>query len=172
LLSSFRYKKTNLSLGRDYQLQIYNNNGLNLINVNNVYVALQQYQEVSTIDIMNPISSIVFTSGLLPISQGLVANPIIYNGTDTNFNNNNNKVSILADFQLPFDNPATYRPSISYTNTGEYKFVDLYGNSPLNTLQISCFWKDYYGKLHPFYLNTGCGANLKLLFRRKDFGNQ
>ena len=168
LLCSFRYKKTNLSLGRDYQIQIYNNNSLNSINVNNQYVALQQYQEVSTIDLMNPISSIVFTSGLLPISQSLLANPVVYNGTDKIINNNNNTLSILADFQLPFDNVSTYRPSISYVNTGEYKMVDLYGNSPINTIQISCFWKDYYGNLKPFYLNTGCGAYLKLLFRRKE----
>ena len=31
------------------------------------------------------------------------------------------------------------------------------------------YWKDTFGNIHPFELHPGCAANVKLMFRRKDF---
>ena len=34
---------------------------------------------------------------------------------------------------------------------------------------IIVYWKDRFGGLHPFQLQPGCAASVKLMFRRKDF---
>ena len=72
---------------------------------------------------------------------------------------------------MPVDGNNNYRNSIDYIPSAEYCFVDMYGNSPLSTIDISVYWKDRGGNLHPLLLTPGCNANIKLLFRRKDFNN-
>jgi len=39
----------------------------------------------------------------------------------------------------------------------------------LNRIDIIVYWKDRSGGLHPFLLQPGCAASVKLMFRRKDF---
>ena len=34
---------------------------------------------------------------------------------------------------------------------------------------IVVYWKDTFGNIHPFELQPSCSANVKLMFRRKDF---
>jgi hypothetical protein len=54
---------------------------------------------------------------------------------------------------------------------GEYRLIDLYGMSPQSAMEVSVLWKDQFGGTHIFYLGDGCSGSMKLLFRRKDFGN-
>lgn len=163
---------TNVVNGKNVQLTIFNNNGTNVLNLTN-YNVVQSYQEGSTVAMMNPISSIVFTTALLPIVPSNVAVPKIYGSQQALFNNGNNAniAPIISDFTVPVDATNRYKPNIVYTPTSEYRLFNLYGSSPVSAIEISAFWKDPFGGLHPVLLNSGCGANLKLLFRRKDYAN-
>jgi hypothetical protein len=129
------------------------------------------YQEGSTIALLNPIQSLVFTTAMLPVIPSLTSVPKVFNAPSGLFNvgNNSNLTPVLTDFQVPISATNTYRPSVEYTPSSEYRLADLYGTSPLSALEMSVFWKDVYGGLHPFFLGAGCSANIKIMFRRKDF---
>lgn len=135
---------------------------------------LTSIQENSSLAILNPIASFVFVSNSLSVLPGMTspANQIMSNVTPQNnvgALNNSNVSNILTDFIVPFGPENNYKNSINYTPVGEYRLIDLLGIAPLNTLNISVFWKDKFGNLNQFYLANGASISLKLLFRRKDF---
>lgn len=174
LLSSFQFirygETTSIANGKNYQFMVYNNYSLNQI-ILPTYTALQMYQENSTAGLFNPIQSIVFTTSLVPVNPENVSVPTVFGQDKRLFNvgNNSNIQPILTDFQVPFAPGNTYRPTIEYQPSGEYRLLDLYGSSPLSSLELQVYWKDNFGGIHPFYLGSGCSGNLKIMFRRKDF---
>jgi hypothetical protein len=173
LLSSFQFTSfgfTGITNGKNYLFDIYNINNTNVLNLP-TFNALQMYQEGSTSALLNPVSSLVFSTAMLPVSPSLVSVPKVFNAPSRLFNvgNNSNLAPIVTDFQVPFSPTNTYKPSVEYQPGGEYRLIDMYGTSPLSALELSVFWKDIYGGLHPFYLGAGCSATIKLMFRRKDY---
>ncbi len=128
-------------------------------------------QETTSISLLNPVSSIVFTTALLPLNNNLTSPPQIFNTTSTfNSNGNNSNISpIITDFQVNVSNGNTYKNSIEYTPTAEYRLVDIMSDTPISSIEVSVFWKDVYGVLHPYRLAAGASGNLKLLFRNKSF---
>lgn len=155
--------------GKNYQIMIYSVNGSNIYTLGSVNY-LQMYQEYSTSALWCPVSSIAFTTGTIPILPSQTTAPLIFNSlTQTGTGNNSNITPMLTDFEVPLDTGSEYKPNIFYAPTSEYRLIDLVGNSPLSSLQISCYWKDNYGILHPFKLSSGCSASIKIMFRRKAF---
>jgi hypothetical protein len=123
---------------------------------------------------MNPVQSIVFTSTILPVVMESVGTPLILNGTSSSqisIGSTANVFPVVTDFIVPFSATNGYVPDVSYVPSGEYRLVDLYGESPANQVDIQVYWKDQYGLLHPFYLGSGCSGSLKLMFRRKDYND-
>jgi len=165
---------TNVLYGKNVKLSIFNNNNTNLLNLP-TYNCIQTYQEGSTICMWNPISSIVFTTALLPVIPSNVAVPRVFNSNNniqnTGSGNNANIAPIISDFVVPVDATNRYKPNIVYTPSAEYRLFNLYGNSPISAIEITAYWKDMFGGLHPIYLNSGAGASLKIMFRRRDYNN-
>jgi hypothetical protein len=159
--------------GRNYKMNIYNNNGQNSMTISALYTVLVMFQEQPTVSLLNPVSSIVFTTGQLPVVPSLSSTPILFNSSTSNTSggNNANISPIISDFEVPFSALDTYKPNISYSASAEYRLIDLYGNSPLNAIQITVSWKDFFGNIRPLYLLADCVANLKIMFRRKDFNS-
>ena len=142
--------------------------------ITNGYTGIQIYQDHQTASLLNPVQSIVFTSTILPVVMENVGQPLILNGTaptQSVIGSNANIFPVVTDFIVPFSALNQYVPDISYVPNGEYRLVDLYGTSPANQVDIQVFWKDQYGLLHPFLVGSGCSGSLKLMFRRKNFGN-
>ena len=132
----------------------------------------QILQEYSTGPLWTPIESIVFTTSLIPVIPELVASPIIYdNNGFASVGGNANITTTLTDFIIPMITGNEYKPSINYTPTGEYRLSSLFGKQPIHSIQVNVFYKDRYGNLIPITLASGCSGSLKILFRRKDFGN-
>ncbi len=120
----------------------------------------------------NPIKSLVFASGLIPVLPTLTSPPKALDGTYlSSFGNNSNLSTQITDFEVGFSVNNTYKNTITYVPSGEYRLIDITSDIPLNSLDISVYWKDAYGNLNPFRLASACSGNLKLLFRRKDFNN-
>jgi hypothetical protein len=166
------YGYQNITNGKNVKFVVKNINNTNVINFDD-YNALQMYQEGSCCTLWNPIQSIIFTTGLLPVVNENISIPKIFNSDSNLFSggNNSNISPLLTDFIVPFSNINTYKPDIIYTSSSEYRLIDLYGNSPLSSLEVSVSWKDRFGNVHPLYLNSGCSASIKILFRRKDYNN-
>ena len=134
------------------------------------YTAVQVYQDGgTTAPLFNPISSIVFQTTVLPIVMEQVGTPKLTTGIVGG--NNANINPIITDFVVPISALNSFKPDITYTPSGEYRLVDMYGTTPVSNLNLILYWKDKYSQLHPFYLASGQSASVKLMFRRKDFSN-
>jgi len=131
------------------------------------YNALQIFQEQTSVNVWSPVTSIVFTSNTLPINSTNVCNPSVFlDGISTNNNGNNSDIAqVITDFQAENN---IYKNSCLYIPSGEYRYVDLMGNTPLYTIDINVFWKDALGRLQPFRLAAGCKASIKIMFERKE----
>ena len=133
---------------------------------------LQAHQEMTSIALWNPVASIVFASSLLPIIPTQTSAPKDIGNQSNNLTsggNNSNLLPILSDFSIAVDSNNQYRPMVEYNPGAEYRLIDMNSTTNLNRLDIIVYWKDRFGGLHPFQLQPGCAASVKLMFRRKDF---
>ena len=157
-----------------YQLYFPFQNFLNQVQVsggyeNPPYTYLEYQQEYPALASWSPVSSIVFTSSVLPIRMSQTSPSEIYNDNSTiNRNGNNSQIiPLISDFVVPLTTGLEYKPSIEYAPAAEYRLIDLLGSSPINNVDFSVFWKDKYGNIIPFQLGSQCTSTLKLLFRKK-----
>jgi len=134
---------------------------------------LAMEQLYSTGPTMCPVTSILFTTSLLPVLPSLIGLPRIFIGASTasQVQGNNNIQNQITDLEVPLTRGDEYLPNVLYSPVAEYRLLDLQSNSPLQAIQISVFWKDIFGQTHPFYLQNGCGATLKVMFRKKAYNN-
>lgn len=134
------------------------------------------YQESSTLGFLNPIQNITFTSASVPIRPSLVSLPKVF-GDNAELNkvsggNNSNFVNLLTDFVVPFSGSSnTYKNGINYVPSGEYRLVDMIGNTPLTNLDLQVYWMDRYNNLKELFIEKGGYCTIKILFRRKDWCN-
>jgi hypothetical protein len=136
----------------------------------NPYLAIFSDAEFSPFPFWNPVDSIVFTTQQLTVVPELFAKPVSLGPGDTqNVGTNADSYYILADYTTDLKSGTEYKPNISYQPNAEFRLVDLYGEQPLNSLQINMFWKDKFGILHPLFLEAGGTAYIKILFRKKTF---
>lgn len=156
--------------GKNYKFKITKEiRGLNLFTINDLYSVIQLHQEYSSAALFTPISSIVFTTNLIPVLPSNSSKPTIFNGDGnlTNSGNNNNLTTMITDFESQDNNGYGFSGSLSYVPTAEYRFITLNnGNSKINNIDISVYWKDQYSNLHPIYLLPGCKCDIKILFRK------
>jgi len=131
-------------------------------------------QEYSTLPLWTPIKNIVFRTTLLNTAPDVVGTPVIFEQGDLDINNGKNNsdlLNIMIDHTVPLTIGTEYRPFIYFEPIGEFRLVELYGNQPINSMDIAVFWKDSFGNLIPFILDIGASATIKLLFRKKTFNS-
>jgi len=156
-----------------YIINIYENprnNTVGGVNTNDVI----NTQEYSTLPLWTPIKNIVFRTSLLNTAPDIVGTPIVYEQGDLNINSgksNTDILNIMIDHTVPMTIGTEYRPYIFFEPIGEFRLVELYGNQPINSMDIAVFWKDSFGNLIPFVLDIGASATIKLLFRKKTFNS-
>ena len=123
-------------------------------------------QEYTTVPMLNPIESIVFTSTTIPISPEQSGSPLIYDETQNISSSKNNMIiSSITDFQ---STNAQYRSYISY-QASIYRFIDLFGNKALSAVDLTCYYRLKSGQLMPFKLVSGASCSLKYLFRKRNY---
>jgi hypothetical protein len=161
----------------NYRIVFNNTRNTNLVTkknsiTGNSLVMIPVYQEISTVSVWNPVASIVFCSSLIPIIPTNTSPPVQFGDNSTNFRSggaNNNLTNILTDFEISITETNQYRPTITYSVSGEYRLIDMNSVQNLNKLDLLVFWKSQTGDLVPLRLQPGCAAHIKLLFRRRNF---
>ena len=136
----------------------------------NGYTVFQCVQEYSTVSIWNPITSIVFCSNTMPMNPEQISSPLVYiNGITLQSTNSSNINNIITDFE---SNDGIYKPSLVY-QPYIFRYKQLLGDRALYNIDITCYFKNRFGTLIPFYLNSGCSATMKICFMKKSYiGNQ
>jgi hypothetical protein len=144
---------------------------LNGITVNG---AIFMEQESSSICSLNPVREIVITSGTLPVLGTLISKEKVF-GTDSDLitigGNNNNFQPILSTFRIAVSNGNTYKNSVVYTPSAEYRMLSLNGGNPLNSIHLEVYWKDKFNNFNRLYLSSGRTATILLMFRLREFNN-
>jgi hypothetical protein len=133
------------------------------------YGMSQNFSEYSPLPYWNPIDKVVFTTAQLPVVPQLVAAASNYYSDSQTSGTNADVSYILCDFSAQLATGTEYKPNITYIPPAEYVLNELYGDVPLSSISIYVFWKDKFGDLHPFLLEAGGTALLKIMFRKKDF---
>lgn len=134
--------------------------------------AFRMVQSYSTGPIMCPIESLIFTTSLLPVLPSLLGVPALFSGNAGVSNqDNNNIINTVTDLVVNLTTGSEYLPNVIYEPTAEYRLLDLQSNAPLTSIQISVVWKDIFGQVHDFYIQNGCQASLKVMFRKKAYNN-
>ena len=176
LFSSFDasfYGNTNIVNGMNYKFNIYalpNSGNVYGITLPSVINYLQCYQEYATLGVVgNPVSSIVFTSNLIPIAGTLVSTPVIFNApTNITQQSSNSAISnILTDITVGLTLGFEYKPNIIYNPT-IYRYLSMQSQGPLRQYDISVFYKLHTGDLRPFMLSPGSCSALKIGFFKKN----
>lgn len=138
--------------GKNFQLQLISDNGISA-------------QEYASIGSWNPILSIVFTSGSLPIIPNQISLPaIFYDGKIINNSSTANIVNVITDL-IATNNQ--YKPFIEYNPSAQYRYIALNPNQQIRHIDISVFWMNRFGEYIPVRLPTNGSCTMKLLFSRK-----
>lgn len=137
-----------------------------LVGIDNYIVVDQEY---TTVSCWSPVSSIVFTTGSLPVVSNEMSDPIVFeNNKQIQLSSGNDqRQSIITDF---ITDENGYRSNLLYT-ANVYRWISLYNSTPLKQIDITCWWKNKFGELKPFFLDAGASCSMKLLFAKKNIIN-
>ena len=182
LFSSFEWIFNSYAspFGESFMMRVYNKMGDNWVakaatpppSPSQTWDALVMEQEYGTGPTMCPVARIVFLASLIPVLPSNIGVPRIFSGSVSIQGQQNNNISNeITDLVVNLVRGDEYLPNIIYEPTAEYRLLDLQGNQPASAIQIQVQWVDVYGYYHDFYLQNGCGAHLKIMFRKKAFNN-
>lgn len=174
LFSSFDatfYGSTNIVNGMNYMLNVYafpNSGNVFSVTQPTAINYLQCYQEYPTLGVVgNPVSSILFTTNMIPVSGALVSTPVIFNSTSTGQQTSNSAVSnMLTDITVGLTLGFEYKPNIIY-NANPFRLISMQSEAPLRQYDISVFYKLHNGILRAFFLSPGSVSSIKIAFIKK-----
>ena len=123
-------------------------------------------QEFPSLGLWGDLQSLIFTTMNIPVKAEYLPNLTTQGQTSSN-----NTQAILTDFE-PDKSGSTASPIAEnyyqYYPQGPYRFIDLLGNVPLQTMDVQVFWKDKNQQIHPVRLEPGTVFTLKMLFQKKN----
>jgi hypothetical protein len=118
-------------------------------------------QEISSIGILNPISSIFFTSNLIPISKTISPNIQIYN--DGVLVQNNSSYSFINQITDFIGNNLSFIPFVQYS-PNIYRYINLIPGTSIQSIDLQVFYQNKNtGAIKPLYLAPGGSSSVKIL---------
>lgn len=90
-----------------------------------------------------------------------------YSGSSQSNSASNSTMSVLTDFDLPLDAISQIRPYAQFFPQGPYRLIDITGNGPLRTFNLTLYVVDQLENLTPLYIPSGQSMSIKILFQNK-----
>ena len=144
--------------------------------INRVYYLAQQDYS-STDSLWSPISSVVFTSTLLPIKSEATGAPVILGLGNTGYSSATVQSAfqpIITDISLDTSqtNADSYRKFIYYAPSAEYRLSDFSpSKQEIRNIDIQVFWKNRLdNQLYPITMFNLSTVSIKVMFKHKDAG--
>jgi hypothetical protein len=141
-----------------------------------VYWTLTQDYK-STDSLWSPISSIVFTTTLLPIKKEAASEPVFLGTSNLGDSAPTSKSAfepIITDIALDLaaNGADDYRQFLYYAPTAEYRMADLSpSKQEIRNIDIQVFWKNRLNnQLYPVSMFNLSSVSIKMLFRHKRVG--
>lgn len=163
LLNGFQtIKNSDITNGKNYLIQMINNG--NVLSLTN-YDALSQIMEYSSLESWCPVQSICICSNTLPIYSENIQSPEIYQAKQLYNTNSAQTLNILTNFSVDLtSNPTAYLPTVTYSTTNQYRYIDLMQSSALTNIDLTVLWRDHYDRLHTLYLLPQTDAHFDVVF--------
>jgi hypothetical protein len=143
------------------------------VNQQKVYWFIEQ-DAPSTTTFWSPISSLVFTSTLLPMRSEFTGSPVILGNGNLGFSSadvQNAFTPIITDIALDTANGSSmdYRKFIYYAPTAEYRLSDfLSSKQEVRNIDIQVFWKNRLDStLYPITMANLSSVSIKIMFKKK-----
>jgi hypothetical protein len=140
------------------------------------YIAQQDYS--STDSLWSPVSSIVFTSTLLPIRTEATGAPVVLGAGNLGFSQATVQSAfqpIITDISLDTSsgNADAYRRFIYYAPSAEYRLSDFSSSKQdIRNIDIQVFWKNRLdNQLYPINMFNLSSVSIKVMFKHKDAGS-
>lgn len=105
------------------------------------------------------LKDILFVTNRLPINNETLSLPGGFNTT---------RIPILTDFVPIFTSGKELTQTVYYLPTAQYRLIDMVSTIPLQSFDITIYWRSTYGDIFPIPINIGREVNVKLAFLRKD----
>jgi hypothetical protein len=144
--------------------------------LNRVYYLAQQ-DFSSTDSLWSPISSIVFTSTLLPIRTEATGAPVVLGAGNLGISSATVQSAfqpIITDISLDTSsgNADSYRRFIYYAPSAEYRLSDFSSSKQdIRNIDIQVFWKNRLdNQLYPINMFNLSNVSIKVMFKHKDAG--
>jgi hypothetical protein len=135
------------------------------------WVQTQDYESTSTL--WSPVSSVVFTSTLLPVRTEGAGQPITFGSGNLGYSSaaiQNAFQPIVTDISLDLANDGSdaYRKMIYYAPQAEYRMASMTpSRQPINSIDIAVYWKNRLdGNLYPLTMFNLSSVSIKIMFRR------
>jgi len=137
------------------------------------YIAQQDYS--STDSLWSPVSSIVFTSTLLPVKSEATGQPVVLGVGNLGFSQATVQSAfqpIITDISLDTSsgNADSYRRFIYYAPSAEYRLSDFSSSKQdIRNIDIQVFWKNRLdNQLYPINMFNLSSVSIKVMFKHKD----
>ena len=143
------------------------------LNLQKIYWNTVQEQK-STDTLWSPISTIVFTTALMPIKPESTASPVTLG--QNNIGNSQPTAQsaftrIITDIALDLaqGGAGAYKSFIYYVPSAEYRLSDfLSSHQPLSGVDVQVFWKNRLNnQLYPIAMTNLSSVSFKLMFKKK-----
>lgn len=148
-------------------------NPVSVLNEQKVYWTITQ-ETISTDTLWSPISSIVFSSALMPVKPEANSAPVIVGQGNIGNSQATAKSAftrIITDITLPMDKgAASWKSFIYYVPSAQYRMSDfLASHQPLNGVDVQVFWKNRLNnQLYPITMTNLSSVSFKMMFKKKD----
>ena len=137
------------------------------------YIAQQDYASVDSL--WSPVSSIVFTSTLLPVKTEATGQPVVLGAGNVGFNQATSQSAfepIITDIALDTSSGGAdaYRRFIYYAPSAEYRLSDFASSKQdIRNIDIQVFWKNRLDNLlYPINMFNLSTVSIKVMFKHKD----
>lgn len=162
-----------------YEIKVFNDIGLNIYRPTTTTVVaptatpsyfVMTQNKCSTDTLWSPISSIVFTSSLIPTLNELNAAPIVYGQSNADLVTGSTPAftPIVTDISIDVLEAMSWAEYIQYTPSAEYRLSEMIGSAPIQSIDVQIFLKERLtGTLFPMELFNGTSIDVKILFRKK-----
>lgn len=147
-------------------------NPLSVLNQQKVYWTVTQ-ETPSTDTLWSPISSIVFSSALMPVNPEENSAPVIIGQGNVGNSQATAKAAftrVITDLALPMDKgAASWKSFIYYVPSAQYRLSDfLASHQPLSGVDVQVFWRHRLNnQLYPISMTNLSSVSFKMMFRKK-----
>ena len=132
------------------------------------FIVQQDYESTSTL--WSPIESIVFCSGMLPVVNEAISDPVRFgDDNDTVLQTTISAFQPIITDVAVFQNSASgYRGFVEYAPTAEYRMASMSrSKTAINSIDIQVYWKNRLtGELTPIQMWNGSSVSIKIMLRK------